>query len=571
MSDAMHRGFATPDEALSAREDLDADCVAMLDLLINHLADDDDHPEVWAMLGDWRRNSDLPKVLDTLRSARTHISHLGIRRALDILEGVLVGLLKDKSAGLALLKTIAASNAASPQVAGASFFVSRIDDPERSADLSARFCSAPFTKFETLVDGTVAPCCSIWTQKRLGHLDRQTFDEIWNSADAQTMRESILDGSFRFCHKQRCTYILEDTLPLRDDVQEPALRTIIDEGLTDLSTTPDWLFLAHDPTCNLACPSCRSGLEIASPAQQARFDIILDKVLRPLLDNGDNLMVSLSGQGDPWSSPHYRSILRHMADNDLNLRLDLNTNALLMGEQRWAEYVELERYAPKVNVSIDAATPWVFEHVRRPGKWPRLIENLRFLAHQRKAGTFSKYSLNATIQLDNFQDLPALVALAEVLEADEILFYMIQNTGAHLHAGYSRLNIADPAHPLHLAFLETLRDPCLNRPQVHMYDLAVWRSIAMKQHLPSDELGGDWTRKTAIEAIRARVMDNDFVAAAALCAATRIRNPADTDILRAEGAVLDALGFQQQGDWRRAMANAADDKSRGRVIDRILC
>ncbi|WP_068084153.1 SPASM domain-containing protein [Novosphingobium rosa] len=573
MVDATHRGFdnASPVQAPSPLEGLDADCMAMLDLLVQNLADGVDHPEVWTLLGDLRRDPALPLLLETLQAARPMINHWRTGQSLDIVAGVLTALIEDKAAGLALLKAIEVRHAACPQLAGACFFVSRIDDAHRTADLSARFCEAPFVKFETLIDGTVAPCCSIWTQHRLGHLDRQSFEEIWNSPDAQAMRESILDGSFRYCHKQRCTLIMEDSLPLRDEVQDITLRQIIDEHRTELSTAPQWLFLAHDPTCNLACPSCRAGLEIASPAQQARFDIIMDKVLRPLLDSGDNLKVSISGQGDPWSSQHYRDILRHIADNDLSIKLQINTNALLMGEKRWADYAGLERHDPDVIVSIDAATPWVYEHVRKPGKWPKLIENLRFIADRHAAGVFPLYALNATIQLDNYHDIPALVALSEALGADELQLYMIQNTGAHLGHSFARANIADAAHPLHLSFLETLRNPCLDRPVVHMYDVANWRAKALEQHLPSDDLGDDWDREQALEAIRASVRSDDYVRAAALCAAVRQRFPADADLLLAEGAILDELGFTRQGDWRRAMATAAQDAARGRKIDRIAC
>jgi len=323
-----------------------------------------------------------------------------------------------------------------PQVAGACFFVSRLGDPARSADLSERFCTSPFVKFETLVDGTVAPCCSIWTKQRLGRLDSQTFEEIWNSDDAQAMRTSILDGSFRYCNKQRCSLINDDLLPKRADITDPAMRRVIDEGLTRLDTKPSWLFLAHDATCNLACPSCRAGLEIASAEQEARFEKILHQVFHPLLaasgESSGPIKVSVSGQGDPWSSHHYRSMLRYMADHPLDAELCIHTNAQLMGEKRWSEYKRLQRYRPMVSVSIDAASPWVYETLRRPGKWDKLAENLRFIAGRRAEGTCSEFEINATVQLDNFHELAGLVDLAEGLGCDWLRRYMIQNTGAHL-------------------------------------------------------------------------------------------------------------------------------------------
>ena len=125
-----------------------------------------------------------------------------------------------------------------PQLAVQQLFLQRHQDPDRSSDLSQRFCEQPFTKFETLMDGTVSPCCSIWTQTRFGSLDGQTASEIWNSYAAQSMRASILNGDFGQCNKQRCTLIMEDKLPLRDQITDPAIREIIDGELTVIESAP---------------------------------------------------------------------------------------------------------------------------------------------------------------------------------------------------------------------------------------------------------------------------------------------------------------------------------------------
>ena len=144
-------------------------------------------------------------------------------------------------------------------------------------------------------------------------------------------------------------------------------------SITNMAQGPRWLFLAHDVTCNLACPSCRDGIQVADEAQELRFEKIERQVFQPLLNAEGEVRVSVSGQGDPWSSPHYRSILRYMSDHQLEgVALNIHTNALLMGEGRWAQYPGLERYRALVDVSIDACSPWVYETVRRPGKWDKL-------------------------------------------------------------------------------------------------------------------------------------------------------------------------------------------------------
>lgn len=518
----------------------------IVDNIVRQLADGLDHPEIWAALASAAEHdvTDLRAFLDLLRATQSG----AVLKSVNIVAGILHTLTVDRVEGTAFLNGIAVAHAHCPQIAGAMFFVQRHGQDGPSADLSDRFCESPFVKFETLMDGTVAPCCSIWTEKRLGSLDGQTFEQIWNSTAAQEMRASILDGSYRYCNKQRCSLIIDDALPKRDDVVDTDLRAIIDEGRTHLAQGPRWLFLAHDVTCNLSCPSCRDSILAADEAQERRFDIIQRDVFQPLLNADGEVLISVSGQGDPWSSPHYRSILRYMSDHEVNAKLNIHTNALLMNEGRWAQYPGLEKYRAVVDVSIDACTPWVYQIVRRPGKWEKLYPNLQFIAAKRARDEFREFHLNATIQLDNFHEMPALVALAEELGADSMRMYMIQNTGGHLAKDYDRKNVGASTHPLHLAFLETLRDPRLAVPIVHLYDVANWRSRALEMRLPSDALPNHYTREDLRDALIAARAEAATVVA--LCAAGRIRFPTDLDLLLIEAGALEAMGFGQQALYR---------------------
>lgn len=518
-----------------------------LETVMGLLIDGFDHPEAWAALAEL--HAEHRQALRGLIAGLIDFQPAPLKRGMALLLALIEVLDGDRVRGIASLRQLEAAFSLCPQTAGAIFFAERHGDPARSADLSGRFCDAPFVKFETLIDGTVAPCCSIWTQKRLGTIGAMTAEQIWNGADAQEMRESILDGSFRFCNKQRCTYIREDALPRRAEVTDRALRRAIDEAQLLLDHAPRWLFLAHDSTCNLACPSCRSELMSASEAEERRFDIIEQQVFEPMLARGA-LTLSLSGQGDPFASHHYRSILKRLAEHDYQLELDLHTNGLLLGAERWPAYAGLEKYRPLVNVSIDACTPEVYEIVRRPGKWEKLAPNLAFIAAKRAAGIFREFHMNATIQLDNFHQMPAMMAHAEVLGADSMRLYMMQHTGAHLSADFARKNVADRAHPLHLAFLETLRDPALGRPIAHLYDVAGWRDQAFAETLPADTLAAA-DHPAWLDAIDAAIGAGALGDAIALTVAAR-RRFADPLLFEIEAEALRRLGFTLQAGYRDA-------------------
>jgi len=550
MTEMSTHPTATADVTKPQQDSVAASFLKGLEQIANVLRDDLDHPEVWEVLKTVAEQDDVPALLRLIRDVRPKQYDPQVIKVLDVVAAVVVGLAVDKTTGLEMLGDLEGQYSLCPQVAGAYFFVERAYDEHRSADLSNRFCESPFIKFETLIDGTVAPCCSIWTQKRLGQLDSQTAEEIWNGPSSQEMRESILDGSYRFCNKRRCTLINEDILPTRDAVADPMLRQIIDNNETRVESSPRWLFLAHDASCNLACPSCRDKLMGADEAQQNRFEKIEQTVFQPLLNGEEEVTISVSGQGDPWSSPHYRSILRYMADNDLNVRLNIHTNAMLMTEARWKQYAGLAKYQPLVDVSIDSCTPWVYEVLRRPGKWDRLEPNLAFLGRERAAGTFREYHLNATIQLDNFHEMPALVDFAEQIGADTMRLYMMQNTGSHISNWYASKNVGDSAHPLHLAFLETLRDPRLGKPSAHLYDVAALRARALETTLPTDALGTDYTLETLVAAIQSAAEEGAVEKLVALCAGGRIRFPDHAALLRTEAKGIEVLGFPQVAEYR---------------------
>jgi hypothetical protein len=231
---------------------------------------------------------------------------------------------------------------------------------------------------------------------------------------------------------------------------------------------------------------------------------------------------------------------------------------MLMTEARWRQYDGLAKYKPLVNVSIDSCTPWVYEVLRRPGKWDRLAPNLAFLGRERAAGTFREYHLNATIQLDNYHEMPALVDYAEHVGADSVRLYMMQNTGDHIASWYSSKNVGDPAHPLHSAFLETLRDPRLGRASAHLYDVAAWRARALETQVPTDALGADYTREALGEAIAAALVESAHDRVVALCAGGRIHFTGDVDLLRIEAEALETLGFAQAASYRLREADAIE-------------
>ncbi len=92
-----------------------------------------------------------------------------------------------------------------------------------------------------------------------------------------------------------------------------------------------------------------------------------------------------------------------------------------------------------------------------------------------------------------------------------------------------------------------------------MYDVAIMRDLAMGAHLPSDDLGADFSYVEVTAAISVAMAAEELGRAVALCVAGRIRFPSDQALFRTEATALTAMGFSKQAGYRLRMADALED------------
>ena len=171
------------------------------------------------------------------------------------------------------------------------------------------------------------------------------FEDVWNSAMAREIRSSILEGTFKYCHHDRCALIINGDLPRREDVDDERLQTIIKNGRTYLDDPPKHIFMANDESCNLSCPSCRDRILVANRSKRKALESVARRFIYKALEVRQPIILSMAGQGDPWASPHYRSILRYLAENDCGaVDLRIYTNGVLMTEKLWSHYAGVKSF-----------------------------------------------------------------------------------------------------------------------------------------------------------------------------------------------------------------------------------
>jgi MoaA/NifB/PqqE/SkfB family radical SAM enzyme len=336
-------------------------------------------------------------------------------------------------------------------------------------DLKDKFCKVPFKQLSTGWDGNAHACsCPAWVPFPVGNiLTAESADDIWNSDEAVEIRRSILDGDFSYCSRTLCSFITAQKLPRKDEITNPLFRRYIDNHTTTLTESPQELDLSYDRTCNLACPSCRTGI-IGTPDHEPDiYSRSRDRVILPLLRKLDGALY-ISGGGEAFASKHSRSILSVLNRRDYpGLYLHLITNAQLLTPLRWKDFPDLPEMVGTLSVSIDAAEANTYEKLRRPGKWSTLMSNLELIAKMRRSGQIRDFWINFVVQKENYREMLDFVELGARLGVDQIWFQRVTNYGAYDEATFADIDVTSPQHPEHAELLEVLRSPLLRGPLIN--------------------------------------------------------------------------------------------------------
>lgn len=433
-------------------------------ILVRDLADGLDHPDIWQAFPQFLGHfPDLAEVIAWKLSAEPDPDR---RTPLAVLLAMARAALDSVDAAIADLEPVASANSVSAMVQGAMFHLHGLRDPEDPRyRLQDRFCSKPFRQLDVL-EASTHLCCASWLQTSIGDLTKQDWREVWNSDTAQAIRESIHDGSYRYCNKTGCPWIQGDELPRTEEAAKTEeWAEIIETRALVLDRTPENVNLAYDRTCNLSCPSCRTVKFAAGREMRAMFDDMQHRNILPLLR--DTKMVYISGAGDPFASKNFRRLLDDLGPEQYpDLRFQVMTNAMLLNQREWDRFPALHGRTQRLKVSIDAATGPTHEVLRRGARWPVMMENMTFCGELRAAGQVEFFELIFVVQQENYLEMGDAVDLAREVGADGIHFARMINWGTYSDIEFAMKAVFMPSHPEYGRFMETLRDPRLLSPLV---------------------------------------------------------------------------------------------------------
>lgn len=360
--------------------------------------------------------------------------------------------------------------------------------------LAGRFCPAPFQQVDLEESGTCYTCCSSWLPTPMGNVRHAGLAELWNGPIMRKIRESIYDGSFRYCRHDRCPIIQGDELPsLAEAEAHPVYGEAVKARATELDSLPSVVNMVNDRSCNLACPSCRP--ERIQVTEGRAFERLADIQARFLdawlhVPNERDFTLSITGSGDPFASRVYRELLYGLDGRDYpNMKIALQTNGVLLTSRNWERMARLHDNIATVIVSMDAATPETYAVTRRGGHWETLMANCERLGELRRAGDIAQLRYDFVVQQANYREMPAFVDLARRLGGDRAYFSRLVDWGTWPRETFEEQCPWRPRHPERDAFFQVLADPVLDDPFVALGNLGDLRRAALRRGLAGEPSG----------------------------------------------------------------------------------
>jgi len=354
------------------------------------------------------------------------------------------------------------------------------------APLEGRFCGNPFKQIDLEEAGVAFSCCSSWLPTPIGNLNHGSVMDFWNGSVIQSIRESIFDGSFRYCRHDRCPVIQNGELPtLEEAAKDPLFTRIINERSTVVDRPPVFVNLVNDRSCNLYCPSCRTErINHRDGPETREISRLQQRLLEPYLSEPNDLffILSITGSGDPFASRVYRDLLYSLEGSDFpNMQIALQTNGVLLTPRNWRRMQAIHRNIVSVIISFDAASEETYAITRRGGHWATLLENAAQMGELRKRGEVKVLRFDFVVQKANFREMHAFVDLARSLGAGRACFSRLFNWGTWSRDGFLDQCVWEKGHPLHDEFQEVMRDPVFDDPFVDLGNMSEFRAAALRR------------------------------------------------------------------------------------------
>jgi MoaA/NifB/PqqE/SkfB family radical SAM enzyme len=177
---------------------------------------------------------------------------------------------------------------------------------------------------------------------------------------------------------------------------------------------PQHLQVEVTAACNLRCRMCLVGHR--EPIDRVSGSMRPDAFANLVAGLPGLRSMTLQGLGEPLLAPGLRDMIAFAKGR--GVEVGFNTNGTLLDRRHRQMLLELG--VDWVHVSVDAATPEVFEGIRLRASFERIVGNLRALVVERGEHHSPRVQLNAVLMRRTLSQLGGLIRLAADLGVDRL-------------------------------------------------------------------------------------------------------------------------------------------------------
>jgi sulfatase maturation enzyme AslB (radical SAM superfamily) len=342
-------------------------------------------------------------------------------------------------------------------------------------------CQLPFRYLDIQSHGQYV-CCPAWCPINI----RENFDKSsashpisndenlmnnWNSTSIEKIRESVYDGSYRYCNHKICpslSSLINTGKPTSVLLEKSAFIHVHNiKSVNDIKKfqgLPEEILFGFDRSCNLKCPSCRVDLvandDIDSDEHNSKL-ILLRKIEESFAPSLKKIMIT--GSGDPFYSKIYRDYLINFNESLYpNLEcIQIITNGILLNEKMWNS-LQAKKYIKVVEISIDAGSKNTYENITRlNGDWDKLIENIKFLSKQ---SSIIHMTFSMVVSQHNYKEMTQMYNIINEIFNESTVGFDIQyrqlvhwQTGKYSIKDINDISVFEQDHPLFSDFIIELQ------------------------------------------------------------------------------------------------------------------
>lgn len=307
-------------------------------------------------------------------------------------------------------------------------------------------------------EGAVRLCSWLHDGGVIGHLTKNSLEEIYHSEEAKLIQEMHACGDHSNCNPNQCPYVANNMVGT------------VSVDIDEIPRFPESLYLAYENICNYRCVMC--GIPDCMAKADARLleekYTIIDRELEKALPYIKH--ISANGLGELFVSKHTLKLLsewRPLADPD-EVSVMLETNGSLFDEAHWKQIENLGQYKLSVAITVLSFEEEIYQELSGTKQSiNKLLDNLRYVKSLRENGIIDYLELATVYQDKNYKQLPEFAKRCiEEFGADCVRLRPFDPWG---EVGMKEwlMDVRNVYHPHHEDFLEVMKDSMLSHPKVH--------------------------------------------------------------------------------------------------------